>query len=75
MKTFELERGQNGLELYLMAELPSNIIMADEFAKQIDGFQQIFRLRTVLREQGIKSISVTPDSIIKTIKAIALIEK
>lgn len=25
-----------------MAELPSNIIMADEFAKQIDGFQQIF---------------------------------
>lgn len=27
-----------GLQLYLMAELPSNIIMAREFAKHIDGF-------------------------------------
>lgn len=38
MKEFGLERGQNGLELYLMAEIPSNILMADEFAKHIDGF-------------------------------------
>ena len=38
MKEFGLERGQNGLELYLMAELPSNILLAEEFALHIDGF-------------------------------------
>jgi len=38
MNEFGLERGKNNLELYLMAEIPSNIILADEFAKHIDGF-------------------------------------
>ena len=38
MKEYGLERGKDGLEIYLMAELPSNIIMAAEFAKYIDGF-------------------------------------
>ncbi|MEO8584442.1 MAG: putative PEP-binding protein, partial [Flavitalea sp.] len=33
-----LIRGKDGLELFLMAELPSNIILAEEFAKHIDGF-------------------------------------
>jgi pyruvate,water dikinase len=33
-----LERGKKGLEIYLMAELPSNIILADQFAPMIDGF-------------------------------------
>jgi len=33
-----LERGRNGLELYCMAEIPSNVILADEFAKRFDGF-------------------------------------
>jgi pyruvate,water dikinase len=33
-----LKRGENGLEVYLMAELPSNIILANQFAKYIDGF-------------------------------------
>ena len=33
-----LERGKKGLEVYLMAELPSNIILADQFAPMIDGF-------------------------------------
>ncbi|WP_276483371.1 phosphoenolpyruvate synthase [Paraflavitalea pollutisoli] len=33
-----LERGKDGLEVVLMAELPSNIIMAREFARHIDGF-------------------------------------
>ncbi|MDI9365889.1 MAG: phosphoenolpyruvate synthase [Flavobacterium sp.] len=132
MQEFGLVRGQNGLELYLMAEIPSNIIMADEFAKHIDGFSigsndltqltlgldrdsslvahlydernpavkaMISKLITsakangvkvgicgqgpsdfpdfaqFLVEQGIDSISVTPDSIIKTIKAIAAVEK
>ena len=38
MKTYGLQRGQNGLEVFLMAEVPSNIILADEFCKHIDGF-------------------------------------
>ncbi|HXD78502.1 MAG TPA: phosphoenolpyruvate synthase [Puia sp.] len=33
-----LVRGEHGLELYLMAELPSNVILAAEFARMIDGF-------------------------------------
>jgi pyruvate,water dikinase len=38
MKEYGLVRGENGLELYLMAEIPSNILMAEEFAVHIDGF-------------------------------------
>ncbi|QJB37131.1 phosphoenolpyruvate synthase [Chitinophaga oryzae] len=38
MEEAGLARGQNGLEVYLMAELPSNIMMAEEFAPHIDGF-------------------------------------
>jgi len=38
MKEYGLERGKNGLELYLMCEIPSNVIMAREFAEHIDGF-------------------------------------
>ncbi|MBX3239192.1 MAG: phosphoenolpyruvate synthase [Chitinophagaceae bacterium] len=131
MKTFGLERGKQGLELYLMAELPSNIILADEFSKHIDGFSigsndltqltlgldrdsslvaHLYDERNVavrsmisslirvakknkvkvgicgqgpsdfpdftrfLVEQGIDSISVTPDSVVKTIKTIASVE-
>jgi pyruvate,water dikinase len=33
-----LERGKNGLELYVMCEIPSNVILADEFFKIFDGF-------------------------------------
>lgn len=33
-----LKRGDNGLEIYTMVEIPSNVIMADEFAKIFDGF-------------------------------------
>ena len=33
-----LERGQDGLEFYVMCEVPSNVILADEFAKRFDGF-------------------------------------
>jgi pyruvate, water dikinase len=38
MKEFGLERGINGLEVYVMAEIPSNIILAKEFAALFDGF-------------------------------------
>ncbi len=132
MKAYGLERGKDGLELYLMAELPSNIIMAEEFAKHIDGFsigsndltqltlgldrdsslvahlydERNPAVKTMIKmlittakkmnvkvgicgqgpsdfpdfaqflvELGIDSISVTPDSVVKTVKAIAAVEK
>lgn len=120
-----------GLEIYLMAEIPSNIILAREFAQHIDGFsigsndltqltlgldrdsslvahlydERNEAVKSLLRmlirtakeckvkvgicgqgpsdfpdfaqflvEEGIDSISVTPDSVIKTIHAIHKIE-
>ncbi|WP_343079448.1 phosphoenolpyruvate synthase [Ostreiculturibacter nitratireducens] len=33
-----LERGKNGLEIYVMCEIPNNVIAIDEFAKRFDGF-------------------------------------
>jgi pyruvate,water dikinase len=33
-----LKRGENGLELYVMCEIPSNVILADEFCDIFDGF-------------------------------------
>lgn len=33
-----LKRGENGLEVYVMCEVPSNVILADEFARKFDGF-------------------------------------
>jgi pyruvate,water dikinase len=33
-----LQRGQNGLEVYVMCEVPSNVILAAEFAERFDGF-------------------------------------
>lgn len=131
MKEFGLERGVNSLELYLMAELPSNIILAERFAKHIDGFSigsndltqltlgldrdsglvahlyderneavKIMIARLIetakrngvkvgicgqgpsdfpdfaqfLVEQGIDSISVTPDAVLKTIRMIHSVE-
>jgi pyruvate,water dikinase len=145
MKEYGLEQGKagggvkgkagdkevRGLEIFLMAELPSNIILARQFAEHIDGFsigsndltqltlgldrdsslvahiyderneavKELLRMliRTAkdcgvkvgicgqgpsdfpdfaqfLVEEGIDSISVTPDSVIKTIKAIHKIE-
>jgi pyruvate,water dikinase len=131
MKEYGLERGKDGLEIFLMAEIPSNILLADEFSKHIDGFsigsndltqltlgldrdsslvahlydERNAAVKTMLKmlitvakknkvkvgicgqgpsdfpdfaqflvEEGIDSISVTPDSVIKTIKAIKSVE-
>jgi pyruvate,water dikinase len=38
MKKLGLEQGKNGLEIYVMAEIPSNVILAEEFAQIFDGF-------------------------------------
>jgi pyruvate,water dikinase len=132
MAEADLHPGANQLEIYLMAELPSNILMAREFAKHIDGFsigsndltqltlgldrdsalvahlydERNEAVKSLLRmlisvakdcgvkvgicgqgpsdfpdfaqflvEEGIDSISVTPDSFVKTVKAIQAIEK
>jgi pyruvate,water dikinase len=131
MAEFGLTPGKRGLQLFLMAEIPANIILAREFAKHIDGFsigsndltqltlgldrdsslvahlyderneavKELLRMliRTAkecrvkvgicgqgpsdfpdfaqfLVEEGIDSISVTPDSVIKTIRALHAIE-
>jgi pyruvate,water dikinase len=135
MREYGLVRGEGrgaGLEIFLMAEVPSNIILAREFAELIDGFSigsndltqltlgldrdsalvaHIYDerneavkslLRMLIRtakdcgvkvgicgqgpsdfpdfaqflvEEGIDSISVTPDSVIKTLRAIHQIEQ
>tara|TARA_B110000263_G_scaffold59647_1_gene51124 strand:+ start:490 stop:2934 length:2445 start_codon:yes stop_codon:yes gene_type:complete len=131
MDKYGLKRGVDGLEIYLMAELPSNILMAEEFAEYVDGFsigsndltQLVLGLDrdsslvahlydernpAVLRaisnlievakktktkvgicgqgpsdypdfaqflvERGIDTISVTPDSMLKTVRAVHKIE-
>jgi pyruvate,water dikinase len=33
-----LKRGERGLEVYMMCEIPANVIRAAEFAKRFDGF-------------------------------------
>ncbi len=38
MEEYGLKRGENDLEIYMMVEIPSNVILAEEFAKVFDGF-------------------------------------
>ncbi len=38
MNEFGLRQGENGLEVYMMCEIPSNVIVADQFADIFDGF-------------------------------------
>jgi pyruvate, water dikinase len=38
MEGYGLVRGQNGLQVYVMCELPSNVILAKEFCEIFDGF-------------------------------------
>jgi pyruvate,water dikinase len=33
-----LPRGKDGLEVYVMAEIPSNVLLADQFSQIFDGF-------------------------------------
>jgi pyruvate,water dikinase len=132
MEAHGLKRGANGLEIYVMCEIPSNVILAEEFAEIFDGFsigsndltqlilgvdrdseivapifdernpavkkmiaQVIATCRSKKRkigicgqapsdypdfaqflvEQGIDSISLNPDSVLKTTIAIAEKEK
>ncbi|BDE14060.1 MULTISPECIES: phosphoenolpyruvate synthase [Mycobacterium] len=38
MADLGLRRGENGLKIYAMCEIPNNVILIDEFAKRFDGF-------------------------------------
>ncbi|MEA5512430.1 phosphoenolpyruvate synthase [Nodularia sp. UHCC 0506] len=132
MSKNDLKQGVNDLQVYVMCELPSNVIMADEFAEVFDGFSigsndltqltlgldrdsslvarlfderspAVKRMVTMaiasakknhrkigicgqapsdypefaqfLVEQGIDSISLNPDSVLKTLLEIAKVEE
>ncbi|MCV7091209.1 phosphoenolpyruvate synthase [Mycobacterium interjectum] len=38
MAELGLRRGDNGLEVYAMCEIPNNVILLDQFAQRFDGF-------------------------------------
>ena len=38
MRELGLARGEHGLEIYVMCEIPNNVILIDEFASYFDGF-------------------------------------
>ena len=38
MEEFGLRQGENGLEVYVMCEIPSNVVLAEAFADVFDGF-------------------------------------
>lgn len=126
-----LRRGEQGLQVYMMCEIPANVILAEEFARRFDGFsigsndltqlvlgvdrdsellaelfderdgavtamiaQAIARAHAagikvgicgqapsnypdfaqLLVDQGIDSISLNPDSFIRTLRAVAVAE-
>ncbi|MEM7066301.1 MAG: phosphoenolpyruvate synthase [Cyanobacteria bacterium P01_B01_bin.77] len=127
-----LKRGQDGLQVYVMCEIPNNVILADEFSQIFDGFSigsndltqltlgldrdsalvsHLFDERSTgvkamvrqmirkakknqrkigicgqapsdypkfaqfLVQQGIDSISLNPDSVVKTTLAVATMER
>ncbi len=38
MREYGLVRGKKGLQVYVMCEIPSNVVLAEEFCKLFDGF-------------------------------------
>ncbi len=38
MEKYGLKRGENGLQVYVMCEIPSNVILAEQFSEVFDGF-------------------------------------
>lgn len=38
MEEYGLKRGENGLQVYVMTEIPSNVLLAGQFAEIFDGF-------------------------------------
>jgi pyruvate,water dikinase len=38
MRELGLRRGEHGLQIYAMCEIPNNVVLVDEFARRFDGF-------------------------------------
>jgi pyruvate,water dikinase len=38
MRELGLERGKDGLEIYVMCEIPNNVVLIDQFSQHFDGF-------------------------------------
>ena len=38
LEKFGLKRGANGLKVYMMCEIPANVLLADEFLDHVDGY-------------------------------------
>ena len=38
MEEYGLKRGENNLKIFMMCEIPSNVILAEQFLKYVDGF-------------------------------------
>lgn len=38
MEKHDLKRGENGLQVYVMCEIPNNVILANQFSQVFDGF-------------------------------------
>jgi pyruvate,water dikinase len=38
MEKYGVKRGENGLQVYVMCEIPNNVILADQFSQVFDGF-------------------------------------
>ncbi len=127
-----LRRGDDGLEVYVMCEIPNNVILIDEFSKRFDGFSigsndltqltlgvdrdsemvafdfderdpgvlallkqavegarrngrhsgicgqapsDYLEIAKYLVELGIDSMSLTPDSVLKTMRAVVELER
>lgn len=61
-----LKRGENGLQLIMMCEVPSNAILADEFLEYFDGFSigsnDLTQLTTGLdRDSGLELLAADFD--------------
>lgn len=38
IEEYGLKRGKNGLKIFMMCEIPSNVLLAEKFLKYVDGF-------------------------------------
>src|SRR3546814_9931577 len=51
-----LRRGENGLQIYMMCEIPSNVILAEQFATRFDGIRALGRMRSEEHTSELQSL-------------------
>jgi hypothetical protein len=71
MAGYGLQQHKNGLEIYVMAEIPSNVLLADEFAEIFDGFSEKFMMNYGSRPPWASSDNC---SIINTMMLVMLLQ-